>query len=661
MTQTPPSMSSLRFSGKYDSKQIISRAEALYHRGQCDEAVDLLLAASQELSNNHKLRLKLVELLIDSEQFADAETVLQEIPALNIGDDLVALIGRCQVGMGKFAEAIQTAQQLLESDRYRPLAHHIIGMAAYYAGNLNSAEVSFEKAIEIDHGFGEAYQYLGLVNRQKGRPGEALRLMRAGFDRAPTARYVVLTYHKEIESNSDLEKAAQSFRNAIGRYPVDQRLRYLYIDILLRLQRFGPAIDAIEDCLGIFGPQMGLLNAAIDVRGKIDTADIDASLVKGPRISLCMITKNEEHHLPRCLSSVKKIVDEIIVVDTGSEDHTVAIAHAFGAKVFQYEWDNDFARARNCSLAQATGDWVLILDADECIAPQEREQLRSLLDRPSKDRVAFSVMTRNYTLQANLVGWKSNDGKYREEEAGTGWYPSQKVRCFPNDRRIRFSYPIHELVEPSLKDLGYAIEICPIPIHHYGKLSEEKNNDKALAYYRLGKRKLADLGDNAIALREMAVQAGVLEKYDEAADMWQRYLHLVPDNAEAYINMGTACWHIADYQNAARHAKSAIALAPDLKEAHFNSALAQLYLGDGPAAIDILEKLLQQHHRYLAARFMLAAAYACMAAEEKARVAFNQIRDQITAFELKTAVSEVADRLSSAKLNHYAQNLIQFS
>ena len=661
MTQTPPSMSSLRFSGKYDSKQIISLAETLYHRGQCDEAVDLLLAASRELSNDHRLRLKLVELLFDSEQFADAETVLQEISVSNIEDDLVAFLGRCQAGMGKFAEAIQTAQLLLESDRHRPLAYHLIGMAAYNAGDLNSAEVSFEKAIEIDPGFGEAYQYLGLVNRQKGRPGEALRLMRIGFDCAPTTRSVVLAYHNEITTESDLEKAEQSFRNAIRQYPVDQRLRYLHVDILLRLQRFGPAIDAIEDCLGIFGPQPGLLSAAIEVRSKIDTADDGTQVKNSPCISLCMITKNEEQHLSRCLSSVKKIADEIIIVDTGSEDQTVAIAHAFGAKVFEYEWDNNFARARNYSLSQATGDWILILDADECIAPHDMEQLCSLFNRPDNHRVAFSVMTRNYTLQANLVGWKSNEGLYGEEEAGTGWYPSQKVRCFPNDQRIRFSYPIHELVEPSLKDLGFEIEMCPVPVHHYGKLNEKVNNEKALTYYQLGKRKLADLGDNAVALREMAVQAGTLEKYDEAVDFWQRYLQLDPESVEAYINMGTACWQIADYRNAARHAESAIAMAPDLKEAHFNSALAYLYLGDGSAAIEILENLLKQHDRYLAARFMLAAAYACMAAEEKARNTFNLLRDQISAFELKTAVSEVVERLSSAKLNHYAQNLVQFS
>ena len=661
MTKTYQPASSRAGAGISDSEQIVVRAEDLYHRGQCDKAVDLLLAASQEKSIDPRLRLKLVELLLDSEQFADAETVLQEIPASDIGDDLIALFGQCQVGMGKFAEAFQTAQLLSESDRYRPLAHYLIGMAAYSAGDLDSAEASFEKAIEMNPGIGEAHQYLGLVKRQKGKPVEALRSMRAGFDCSPTKRSVVLAYHKEITTESELEKAEQSFRNAINQYPDNQRLRYLYVDILLRLQRFGPAVDAIADCLGIFGPQPGLLSAAIEVRGKMGPTESGIRVDGRPLISLCMITKNEERHLARCLSSVRKIVDEIIVVDTGSEDNTVAIALAYGAKIFEYEWDNNFSGARNHALAQATGDWVLILDADECIAPQDREQLRSVLSRSGNDPVAFSVMTRNYTLQANLIGWKSNDGVYLEEEAGTGWYPSQKVRCFPNDQRIRFSYPIHELVEPSLKKLGFAIEICPVPVHHYGKLNEKVNNEKALTYYQLGIRKLADLGDNAVALREMAVQAGILEKFDEAADLWQRYLQLVPDSVEAYINMGTACWQIADYRNAVSHAESAIALAPDLKEAHFNSALAHLYLGDGAAAIEILEKLLKEHDRYLAARFMLAAAYACMAAEEKARSAFNLIRDQITAFEIKTAVSEVAERLSGAKLNHYARNLVQFS
>ncbi len=85
----------------------------------------------------------------------------------------------------------------------------------------------------------------------------------------------------------------------------------------------------------------------------------------GTRISLCMIAKDEAEFLEDCLKSVQGIVDEIVLVDTGSTDETVAIAERYGAKVIHSEWRNDFAYARNIALQHATGDWILVLDADE--------------------------------------------------------------------------------------------------------------------------------------------------------------------------------------------------------------------------------------------------------------------------------------------------------
>ncbi|WP_410510999.1 glycosyltransferase [Paenibacillus sp. BR2-3] len=96
-------------------------------------------------------------------------------------------------------------------------------------------------------------------------------------------------------------------------------------------------------------------------------------------LSLCMIVKDEEEMLPRCLNSVAGVVDEIIVIDTGSTDNTVEIAKSMGARVYPYRWDHDFSRARNVSLERARGEWILFLDADEEIHPEDRGLLRPLL------------------------------------------------------------------------------------------------------------------------------------------------------------------------------------------------------------------------------------------------------------------------------------------
>jgi len=117
----------------------------------------------------------------------------------------------------------------------------------------------------------------------------------------------------------------------------------------------------------------------------------------GPfRLSACMMVKDEEINLSRCLQSIKSFVDEIIVVDTGSSDRTVQIAESFGASVYHHAWADDFSLHRNQSLSYATGNWVLIIDADEELIfgkdgiTHVRETLKN-----SKDKNGFALILKN--------------------------------------------------------------------------------------------------------------------------------------------------------------------------------------------------------------------------------------------------------------------------
>jgi hypothetical protein len=93
-----------------------------------------------------------------------------------------------------------------------------------------------------------------------------------------------------------------------------------------------------------------------------------------PRLTVCLIAKNEERFLGQCLASVKDLADEIVVVDTGSTDRTVEIARSFGAKLGYFEWSHDFSAARNAALELATGDWILVLDDGLAFAAHQRGQ-----------------------------------------------------------------------------------------------------------------------------------------------------------------------------------------------------------------------------------------------------------------------------------------------
>ena len=101
-----------------------------------------------------------------------------------------------------------------------------------------------------------------------------------------------------------------------------------------------------------------------------------------PRLSVCMIVRNEEKLLPRCLTSVHDVADELIIMDTGSEDNTMSIARSFGANVYEFEWCDDFSAARNEAIKYATGEWILQIDADEELLPESAKLLKQRAKNP---------------------------------------------------------------------------------------------------------------------------------------------------------------------------------------------------------------------------------------------------------------------------------------
>ena len=103
------------------------------------------------------------------------------------------------------------------------------------------------------------------------------------------------------------------------------------------------------------------------------------------KISACVITKNEEKNLPLWLDSMKRVADELIVVDTGSEDGTVEAARKGGAKVFFFPWIDDFSAAKTFALEKATGEWILFLDADQYFAEEAYPKVRAVLGKYEED------------------------------------------------------------------------------------------------------------------------------------------------------------------------------------------------------------------------------------------------------------------------------------
>ena len=170
------------------------------------------------------------------------------------------------------------------------------------------------------------------------------------------------------------------------------------------------------------------------------------------KLSLCMIVKNEESSLPQCLKSVKNVVEEMIVLDTGSTDNTVTIAQDLGAKVYHFQWCNDFAIARNKALQYVQGEWILVLDADEVLNKEIVPHLQSAIANPDN-------------LVVNLV----------RQEIGAAQSPySLTSRLFRHHPQVRFSRPYHAIIDDSVAHLlnseshWQIVSLPSTAIVHYG-------------------------------------------------------------------------------------------------------------------------------------------------------------------------------------------------
>jgi len=155
-------------------------------------------------------------------------------------------------------------------------------------------------------------------------------------------------------------------------------------------------------------------------------------------ISQCLIAKDEEENIEYCLSHLKSVVDEQIVVDTGSTDRTVEIAERLGAKVFHFEWINDFSAARNFALDQAKGDWIIFLDCDEYFDHSSIDLIKKYIKEINGNRNVDGILSKliNIDKDKNIIGIVKN----------------VSPRIFRKKRNIRYSKPIHEVLSDSKRE-----------------------------------------------------------------------------------------------------------------------------------------------------------------------------------------------------------------
>ncbi len=639
------------------SMKAIQKAGELFNRGQLDGAIAALMEAITQTPDEKAIYLYLADIMIDSKRFQDALDAINSLPETAKSDvKTLELIGYCKEGLELFDEAQAYADRVLELASRSPAAVNLKGILSYRKGDRAAAETFFARAIEADPGCGEPYTNLGMLKWSSDKKEEALDLFEKGFILSPTAEDIVAAYHTACNTTGAFSRAEQVFQDAKALYPQNRRIAFLLIDLLIKQDKYDLAMHEIEQAMILVGIDDGMLAAALAVRDKIGPSTRKEARKNERTLSLAMIVKNEEQYLAQCLMSVKPIADEIIVVDTGSTDRTKSIAKALGAKVFDYEWTNDFAEARNVSLAKASGDWIFVMDADEIISPLDYPFFARVLKNTAPQSIAYSFNTRNYTDVVGLESWSPNDDKYYQESAGCGWVPSRKVRLFRNHPSNRFVNPVHEVVEPSLLKRGIELKPCDVPIHHYGRLNTKKLSEKHEKYYALGIKKLKEKGKSIRALQELAIQAGELQKHEEAIELWNSIIEMDPNHSLAYYNKGGAFLVLRRYKEALAATKKAVELEPLRKEAVTNYALSEILVGEMNNAVVILQDLVSRNPGYPIALGLLGATRFIAGDKQSGKSLFTKLRN--LNFNFVPFIRDTAARLIECDRTPIAEKLI---
>ena len=358
-------------------------------------------------------------------------------------------------------------------------------------------------------------------------------------------------------------------------------------------------------------------------------------------ISLCMIVKNEQDWVAGAVESVRSIVDEVIIVDTGSTDSTPDRLQSIGAKTINLQWQNSFAHARNVSLAEAQESWILVLDADERIAARDLPYIKDAVRQGTCD--GFHLVQRNYVFGNQMFGWTANTGEYEESAGYSGYVDNPLIRLFRNSPDIRFHGAVHEIVDPRQLPGRLSFSSTPAVMHHYGKVrGEERVAAKQRFYLALGLKKIEEEPENAKAYFDLGIQyqelgrhaeacacfdqafemtrmpvsllyralsEKQLNQYENAAVLLNRALRLGLDTVHVHVELGNVHLALGELKQAKLEYEKCLEIEPKNPIALFNLGLVLRKSGDFTAATEAYERALKIDPRFREPVMELAVLY----------------------------------------------------
>jgi tetratricopeptide (TPR) repeat protein len=281
-------------------------------------------------------------------------------------------------------------------------------------------------------------------------------------------------------------------------------------------------------------------------------------------LSVCMIIRDESERLPRVIESVRPIADEVIVVDTGSTDDSIAVAEGLGAAVIRHVWQDDFAEARNTSIEAAHGDWILCIDADEFVPAESLDKIREAM---SADGDAYFVRIESAA--------RSSAGK-----CFVNFFP----RLFRKMDGVRFEGRVHEQIFPSLERAKARVLVSEIVLGHTGyDLSAKQLAEKARRNADLLLRESDNRPDDPLVLYHLGEAYSMMDDYGGAIEFYEKALGVgrLPKEilCALYQNLGSALVKQRRYEEAIIRLRKALKVDPSLLTAHLVIASALFGMG----------------------------------------------------------------------------------
>ena len=278
-------------------------------------------------------------------------------------------------------------------------------------------------------------------------------------------------------------------------------------------------------------------------------------------IGLCIIAKDEEKSIERCIQSVKGLVQEIVVADTGSTDDTIRIAGRLGASVYEYPWDGSFANARNFAMGKAGSEWLLLLDADEALDKNSVEAIVKFVNSTDLDGAHFRI--RNYT------------GRYSPENYSL----HNALRLLRKSSRYHFQGDIHEqIVADSGENLSGRFATLDVVVHHYGYLDEVvRKKQKRRRNIPILEKQLEQNPDEPFTLFNMGNEYLSMQDYKTALQYYEKALGNLTNRNIAFVphlffRMVSCHENLGEYDKALQNVGTALNEFPRCTDFEFRRA-----------------------------------------------------------------------------------------